>query len=472
VSTAHQTWLVARREMRERGRSRGFQASLVLMILAVVAVVVLPSLLERDAEAQHIGLTGAVPVGLPRTIASRSDALGHAAVIHRYDRLASGQQAVRDGDIDVLVVDARQLEWRRDVDEQLETVVAGAIQLVAIQARAAETGISPEDLTTLVAPVKVTNVELGQVEGRSPDDETAAFIMTLVLFMAISTYGAMVMSGVVEEKSSRVVEVLLARMPARNLLAGKIAGIGLLGFGQIALTVLVALVALNVMDSVDVPAARGSVLAWVVVWFVLGYALYATVFGALGALASRTEDTSSAAGPVTVVLVAAYLVSFAAIGSPDSVWARLVSYFPATAPLAMPSRLAMGAADWWEPLLAVVLTLATIVGLVVFGGRVYAGGILHSGPTLSVQAAWRRAAGAGPRALTTDGGGAIEEQTRAATSQASRYTTGALLGVGVALGAVVAALTSDLIIGVAIGAAFFAASSRAATALTARRNPS
>ena len=100
----------------------------------------------------------------------------------------------------------------------------------------------------------------------------------------------MVLSGVVEEKSSRVVEVLLARMPARSLLAGKIAGIGLLGLGQIAVTALAALVAARTTDSFDLPAVRGSVLAWAVVWFVLGYALYATVFGALGSLASRPED--------------------------------------------------------------------------------------------------------------------------------------------------------------------------------------
>ena len=102
--------------------------------------------------------------------------------------------------------------------------------------------------------------------------------MTMVLFFAISTYGAMVLSGVVEEKSSRTVEVLLARMPARNLLAGKIAGIGLLGLGQIVATAIVALVAASLADSFDVPAVRGSVLAWAVVWFVLGYGLFATVF--------------------------------------------------------------------------------------------------------------------------------------------------------------------------------------------------
>ena len=140
-------------------------------------------------------------------------------------------------------------------------------------------------MAELLTPVPVTNVELGQVAGRSPDDETAAFIMTVLLFMAIATYGAMVLSGVVEEKSSRVVEVLLARIPARSLLAGKIAGIGLLGLAQIAATVGAALIAVTMISSVDLPAVRGAVLVWAVVWFVLGYALYATLFGAVGSLA-------------------------------------------------------------------------------------------------------------------------------------------------------------------------------------------
>ncbi len=254
----------------------------------------------------------------------------------------------------------------------------------------------------MVAPVPVENVELGSVAGRSPDDETAAFVMTVLLFIAITTYGSLVLTGVVEEKASRVVEVLLARMPARNLLAGKVAGIGLLGLAQIVVTALVALVAVSIVDSVDVPAVRGAVIAWVVVWFVLGYALYAMVFGALGSLASRTEDAQSVAGPVTVVLIAAYFVSFAAIGRPDSGLARLVSFFPATAPLAMPNRIAMGATAWWEPVLAVALTLAAIVGLVQFGGRVYAGAILHTGPTLKLRDAWRSTTTPGPS--TTDTG--------------------------------------------------------------------
>ncbi len=269
-----------------------------------------------------------------------------------------------------------------------------------MQERATAAGISPDALLALVAPVPVESVELGSVAGRSPDDEMAVMIMTVLLFIAISTYGNLVLTGVVEEKSSRVVEVLLARIPARSLLAGKVAGIGLLGLAQFGLTALVALVATTMVDSVDLPAVSAGVLAWVVVWFVLGYALYAMVYGALGSLASRTEDAQSVSGPVIVVLMAGYFASFVAVGRPDSGVARLASLFPPTAPLAMPSRIAMGAVAWWEPVLAVALTVAAIVGLLRLGGRVYAGAILHTGPTLRLRDAWRGPTGSSSIAST------------------------------------------------------------------------
>jgi ABC-2 type transport system permease protein len=388
VSGLAQSWLVAVREMRERSRSRAFRASLLVMLVAVVGVIVLPSLLDTEARTKDVGLTGSVPSELPSAIEDQSDAVGVTARVQRYDNLAAGEAAVRDGDIDVLVVDAQRLEWRSRTDEQLQAVVTGAIQLVAVQDRAAAAGIDSDVLAALVVPVRVDNVELGLVAGRSPDDETAGLVMAVLLFLAITTYGSLVLSGVVEEKTSRVVEVLLARVPARNLLAGKVAGIGLLGLGQVAVTALAALAAMALVDSFDVPAARGSVIAWAVVWFVLGYALYAMVYGTLGSLASRTEDAQSVAGPVTVVLIVAYFASFAAIGSPDSLWATLLSFFPPTAPLVMPERIAMGATAWWEPVGAAALTVATIAGLVQLGGWVYARAILHTGPTLKLRDIW------------------------------------------------------------------------------------
>jgi ABC-2 type transport system permease protein len=389
VNGVRQAWLVADRELRERGRSRVFLISVLLMLVGVAGAIILPALLDGGPETKDVGITGTAPAGLAPALQAQGEAVDTTIRAHRYDTQADGEAAVRDGRADVLVVDARQLEWPKRADEQLQALVTGAIQLVTVQQRAAAAGISPDELLAVLAPPSVSNVELGQVSGRSAGDENAAFIMTLVLFGAISTFAAMVLTGVVEEKSSRTVEVLLARMPARSLLAGKIVGIGMLGLAQVVALGLVALLAGALVDSVDIPTVRPVVVAWAVVWFLLGYALYATVYGTLGALATRTEDASSVAGPVTIVLVLSFMVSFATFGSIDSTWARLVSWFPITAPLAMPFRVAMGAATWWDLAIAVTLTLATIAGLVALGGRIYTRAILDTGASPTLRDVWR-----------------------------------------------------------------------------------
>lgn len=397
MTAVRQVWLVALREVRERSRSRSFRAGLVAMLVVVVAMIVVPGLLDSREDTRHVGLTGAVSQELSAAIRAQADALDVTVRLHEFDDVASGESAVRDDEIDVLVVDSRRLEWQGPADQELQAVVTGGIQVVTVQERAVAVGVTRDDLLALVAPVEIENVEIGLTEGRGPDDGTAAMVMTTLLLLAIVIYVNLVLTGVVEEKSSRVVEVLLARMPARNLLAGKVAGIGLLGFAQFAVTALAALVATLAVDTVDIPAIGGATLAWAVAWFVLGYALFAMVYGAVGSLASRSEDAQSAAGPVGYLLVAGYWVAFLAVGQdPDGLWSRILSYVPATAPFAMPGRIALDAVAWWEPPLAVALTLLAVAGLVVAAGRIYTNAILHSGPRLRLRDAW-----AGARVPTT-----------------------------------------------------------------------
>ena len=394
-----QGWLIAMREMRERSRSRAFRISVVLMIVTVAAMLVLPALL-KPGSTSDVGLTGSAPPALAAAISRQAHAVGTTARVHRYASLAAAEQAVRQGRLDVLVAGPRRLEWKGRADDQLKAVLTGAIQLVTMRERATAAGVPPRTLAGLLAPVPVRSIELGPAAGRSPGDETAVLVMTAVLFFCISIFGSLVLTGVLEEKSSRVVEVLLARVPARVLLAGKIAGIGLLGLAQIGVTALTALIAVTAFHSIDVPAIRGAVLAWVVIWFVLGYILYATIYGALGSLGSRVEDAQSVAGPISVVLVVAYFASFAMIAQPTSVLARAISYFPLTAPMAMPGRIAMGATTWWEPLIAVALTLAATLVLVRIAGRLYTSAILHGGPRLSLRGAWQGRTASGPAPAT------------------------------------------------------------------------
>jgi ABC-2 type transport system permease protein len=358
------------------------------MVLAVVAMIVLPVLVANSSRSRDVGVSGAVPAGLSAAIEAQADEVDTSARVLPYDDLASGRQALRSGTIDVLVVDGRRLEWPRRADEKLKAVVAGAIQLVAVQQRAAAAGVDPKAVPALVAPVEVTNLEHSSVAGRTAGDETMTIVMTGLLLLTISIYGGLVLSGVVEEKSSRVVEVLLARMPARSLLTGKILGIGLLGLAQVAVTAVAALIAVGVVGSLEVPIIRGEVLAWTVVWFVLGYALYATLFGALGSLASRPEDAQSVAGPAMMVMIASYFAAFFLTAQADRPAARAISLIPTVSPLFMPARIALGAAAWWEPLAAVAITVGTVVVLLRLGGRLYENAILQGGPTLSLRDAW------------------------------------------------------------------------------------
>ena len=137
------------------------------MLLAVAAAIALPALLDTGPGTKDVGLTGTTPAGLAATVQAQGDAVDTTIRIHHYDTRAGGEAAVRDGDIDVLVVDARQLEWRKRADEQLKAVVTGAIQFVAVRDRAEAAGMDPDELLAIVERA-VANVELGQVEGAAP----------------------------------------------------------------------------------------------------------------------------------------------------------------------------------------------------------------------------------------------------------------------------------------------------------------
>jgi len=216
-----------------------------------------------------------------------------------------------------------------------------------------------------------------------------AYIGSLLLLTSLAVYGQWVLTGVVEEKNNRVVELILSTVRPRHLLAGKVIGIGLLGLAQLALVagLSAALLAAGVFDA---PASLAGSLALVVPWFALGFALYAVAYAAAGALASRQQDANSAGQPVTYTLLAAYFVGYIALSADaNGTLAHVLTVFPLTAPLVLPARNALVGVAVWEQALAVVLILGAIYALIRLAGRVYARGLLHTGPRLKARAVWR-----------------------------------------------------------------------------------
>lgn len=269
----------------------------------------------------------------------------------------------------VRLVAARELEARL---KAALLVMGITVVIVVAGLAAASLGAGPGDAPAALAPEEA--------------DRLVGFLGTIVLFMAIVLTGQVILLGVAEEKNSRVVEVVLGTIPARHLLSGKILAIGLLGIAEVAFVAGTILIAGSLLDKVEMPDTSVTAASAVLLWFVLGYAFYATVYAAAGALVTRTENAANAAVPINLALVAGYLIALSSSQTPDNPIMRWASLLPPLAPLTMPVRIIDGSVSSLEVVLAAALTAAAAYGLVRLGARVYLGGVMQS-----ARIGWRRA---------------------------------------------------------------------------------
>ena len=176
------------------------------------------------------------------------------------------------------------------------------------------------------------------------------------LYVTLIIYGQFVAAGVIEEKSNRIVEILLATVRPWQLMLGKITGIGLVALVQVVLVAGVALVLASATKLVSIPTLSVDVVISGVVWFVLGYLIYALLFAAAGSMVSRQEDVTSVALPVILVLVAAWILALTvAAPDPGSTATTVFSFIPLFSPVIMPVRIAAGVAPFWQVAISVVL---------------------------------------------------------------------------------------------------------------------
>jgi ABC-2 type transport system permease protein len=227
-----------------------------------------------------------------------------------------------------------------------------------------------------------------------PDRDAKAAVAlaaVLVLYGQLFGYGVWVSTGVIEEKSSRVVEVLLSTIRARQLMAGKIAGIGALGLLQLILIAAFAVTLATVTGAIDIPADSLSAALLTVGWFVLGFSFYAALFAVAGALVSRMEELQNAIVPINLVVFASFFISIGAVQDPDSTIARIASLLPISSALAMPVRMVLGSATAWEVIASLAIVIGSTAFLIPLAGRVYAGAILRTGGKVKLRDAWRAA---------------------------------------------------------------------------------
>jgi ABC-2 type transport system permease protein len=238
-------------------------------------------------------------------------------------------------------------------------------------------------------------IVMRQLEAPDPNRDTSfvfANVGVILLFISIFTFGSWVLTGVVEEKQSRVVEVVLSTIEPRDLLIGKVLGIGLLGLLQLVVMVTVGLAVGVQSGRFTLPSTTPSAIGMLLLWFVLGYAFYSTALGVLGALASRMEEASNASSPVSFIAMAGYFFSLlVALNDPGGTAARIATFIPPVSPMVVPLRAALGAIEPWEVILSALVMAATVWLLFVVGGRVYSGAVLRTGSRMGLRDAWRAA---------------------------------------------------------------------------------
>jgi ABC-2 type transport system permease protein len=373
VSRRRAVWLVARRELLERGRSRAFLLSVVLSVAIVLAGVFLPSIIGGGVSVQHLGIVGTAPAGLVEGLRSTAQSVHLDVTIENVPDAATAETRLRSGALDAALV--------LPADGSTPTYLVKTRGNPLLQQVVAASFTTPPQLT------------LHELEPADPDrDISFAFanVGVILLFISIFTFGSWVLTGVVEEKQSRVVEVVLATIEPRDLLIGKVLGIGVLGLVQLVVMVSVGLGAGVASSRFSLPSTTGSAVAMLFVWFILGYAFYSTALGVLGALASRMEEASNASSPVSFVAMGAYLFSlFVALNDPTGTAARIATFIPPVSPMVVPLRAALGSIEPWEIVGSAILMLGAIWVLFVVGGRVYSGAVLQTGARVRLRDAWR-----------------------------------------------------------------------------------
>jgi len=368
--------LVAFREIRERLRSPAFLWSTVIMLVIIGASSVLPALLENEQQ-YRVAVVAPAPRGLDALMQRAAETFEANIQLRVVGSETAGRDELTAKKVDaLLLLGDDQIVFRADIDTRLAAAADAAVRALRRQLPPA-----PELTSTMLEP---------SGPGKSDDAEAlVAMLGAALLLGSLAVYGQWVLAGVVEEKSNRVVELILSTVRPRDLLVGKVIGIGMLGLTQLALIVglVASLLAAGVYDA---PTSLGRSVVLVVPWFALGFALYAVAYAGAGALAAQQQDANSAGQPVTYTLLAAFFIGYAALtANADSAIAHVLTAFPLTAPLVLPARSALVGVPLWEHALAFALVLGSIYLIVRLAGGVYAQGLLHGGSRLPIRAAWR-----------------------------------------------------------------------------------
>lgn len=383
------TGLVAAREVRERLRGRFFRIVTLILLLVIGAAIVAPTLERSSTPRARLGVISPLTAGL-RTEAVRAGRhVGIAVQLVDEPTIARARAQLRDGHV-VAVIDAnRRLLVETPPSPSATTATTQLVRAVASSIgianalRAAQLDPAQAAAVSRARPVPIQNVSARSGHSTA---RTTSLIGVVLIFIMLSQYLTWTLMGVMEEKSSRVVEVLLATVRPVQLLAGKVLGIGAVAMAQACLVVAFALVLADAVGSSVLQGTSPAVIAASLAWLVLGYAFYSWVYAAAGSMVERQDQVQSLALPLSIPLIIGYVVALiSASAAHPSMLVEVLAFLPPTAPFAMPTLVATGAAAWWWFLLSACISVLCTIGVARVAAIVYRRAVLRTGRIVSVK---------------------------------------------------------------------------------------
>ncbi|PSL54064.1 ABC-2 type transport system permease protein [Saccharothrix carnea] len=375
-------FLVSRREFLGKVRTKSFVWGTLVIVAVMAGYLLLQSVLFDDAERDRVALSGQATV-LAEPLEQTARSFGREVETVDVSDPAAAEEQVRSGDVDASITGASddlRVVVKDSLGEELRNSIDLLVKQQVLDAHFAEAGVDPAEVARNLERASVDVVALEPRDEQRGQRLVIGLVIAALLYYSLLVYGTMVAQGVVEEKSSRVVEILLATLRPWQLLLGKVVGLGAVGLLQLVVIGGIGLVLSSLSGVVDVAGVAGGALATGVLWYLLGFFLYATVFAAAASLVSRQEELQSVLTPISMSIVVAFVLGInLMISDPTGTTVTVLSLLPPFAPILMPGRMAMGVAPPWQVLLAIVLALLAVAAITWLGGKVYSNAVLRTG---------------------------------------------------------------------------------------------
>lgn len=391
TDTAKVWQIVAQREISVKLRDRNFVVSTVVVLLLILGSLAVQGYLANRPTTVDVAVTQANASAVTAQAQRNAHAAGSDKVqfkVRQYADRAAATQAVRDGKADVALLSTDDGGWRllgkSSRNGAAQTWIPQAVQQQVLERNATAAGVTLSQLTT-GSTVNYDLLQTGQ------DQEVVGRIVGLVFgflfYIAALLFGMSIASSVIEEKQNRIVEILASAIPLRQLLIGKVVGNTALALAQIAIFAIAGIVGLVATGRADTLSQVSGGIAWFIAFFVVGFVTFASIWAVAGALATRNEDLQSTSTPLTMLIVIVFILGISAKG----VLLAIASYVPLASTIAMPVRVVSGDAQWWEPVVALVIGLVAAYGIVRVAERLYRRSLLQTGHRLGYREALRLA---------------------------------------------------------------------------------